>query len=129
MHGKEKAPPPGLTRPLLEFVAQADFSFGQNNVAAEGRQAGTAGERCFTSSSAFAKQAIVGNPRQFKVLNRAARLPCLPPARWADYDFAGKRVLFFLPTDALGENVAMLVFLASFAEQRRPAAVGVFCAG
>jgi hypothetical protein len=121
--------PPGLTRPLLEFVAQADFRFGQSNVAEQGRQSAAAGERCFTSSSAFANQAIVANPRQFKVLNRAARLPCLPRARWAGHDFAGKRVLFFLPTDALGENVAMLVFLASFAEQRRPAAVGVFCAG
>lgn len=119
---------PGLTRPLLEFRASADFSFGQSNVSADGRQAGVAGERYYTSLSTFANQAVLGNPRQFKVLNRAARLPCLPRARWGEHGFAGKRVLFHLPTDALGENVAMLAFLAAFAEQRRPAAVGVFCA-
>ncbi|MEQ9640675.1 MAG: glycosyltransferase family 9 protein [Alphaproteobacteria bacterium] len=127
---KRQAPTdrPGLTRPLLEFRALADFSFGQNNVAGEGRQAGIAGERYFTSLTPFANQAVLANPRQFKVVNTAARLPCLPRARWGDDAFRGKRVLFYLPTDALGENVAMLAFLHAFVAQRGAAAVGVFCA-
>ena len=123
-----EAPKPGLTRPLLEFAAAAEFSFGQNNVSASGRQSGAAGERYFTSLDSFANQTVLGNPRQFKVLNRQARLPCVPRARWGDDRFRGKRVLFLLPTDALGENVAMLAFLAAFVEQRGAASVGVFCA-
>ena len=119
---------PGLTRPLLEFRAATEFSFGQNNVGSDGRQFGVAGERYFTSLTPFANQAVLANPRQFKVLNTAARLPCLPRARWGDDVFRGKRVLFYLPTDALGENVAMLAFLHAFVEQRGATAVGVFCA-
>jgi hypothetical protein len=121
-------PRPGVTRPLLEFAALADFSFGQNNVSPGGRQQGIAGERYFTSLDSFANQAVLGNPRQFKVVNKQARLACVPRARWGEDRFAGKRVLFLLPTDALGENVAMLAFLAAFVEQRGAASVGVFCA-
>jgi hypothetical protein len=53
----------------------------------------------------------------------------LAPERWSETGFRGRRVLFLLPSQALGGNVATLLFLEAFASRHRPASLGVFCAG
>ena len=114
--------------PLLEFTAAADFTFSQRNTSPAARQTGQSGRRYLTSSQQFANQALVANPTQFRIVARQASLKCLPPEAWKSSNYRGKRVLFLLPSQALGNNVATLLFLHAFADQCRPAAIGVFCA-
>ncbi len=116
------------TTPMLEFAAATDFTFHQQNTSPAAGQSGQAGERYFTTSQQFANQALTPNPAQFRILDRTARLKCLPPDRWRSAAYRGKRVLFLLPSQALGNNVATLLFLHAFAEQCGPAEIGVFCA-
>ncbi|SLN20309.1 glycosyltransferase family 9 protein [Oceanibacterium hippocampi] len=113
---------------LLEFIARAEFRFRQHNSSEAATQAGVKGERYYTTSQQFLDQAVAPNPAVFRVTRPQARLAALSRAAWADADVAGKRVLFLLPSQALGSNVATLLFLHAFAEQRRPAKIGVFCA-
>lgn len=121
---------PGRTStPLLEFAARADFQFNQHNSSPRALQRGTGGDRYYTSLQQFANQAVAANPGQFRIMDKDAHLRCLPRAQWASKSFRNKKVLFLLPAEALGENVAMLLFLQAFSEQLGTAAVGVFCAG
>ena len=113
---------------LLEFVARSEFRFAQANAGPAAAQAGRAGERHLTSSEQFANQVLLKHPREFRITTTTKRLPCLAPATWRTADYAGKRVLFLLPSPALGDNVNTMLFLRAFQEQRRAAAVGVFCA-
>ena len=114
--------------PMLEFTAAADFRFNQHNASAAAAQTGRAGDRFLTTSQQFADQALSPNPRQFRITKPSASLKCVAPTAWRDAKVSGRRVLFLLPSQALGNNVATLLFLQAFAEQRRPRAVGVFCA-
>ena len=119
-----------LTRTqILAFSGQQPFQFKQDNVSTHPGQRGRPGERCYTTIDAFARSGVLANPRQFTVLEHPCRLPCLPRENWAQHDFGGKRVLFLLPSQALGSNVSTLLFLAAFVERHRPKSVGVFCAG
>jgi len=125
----ETAATEALTRtPLLEFQARSDFRFGQHNASPAAMQSGRAGQRYVTSSDQFANQVLLKHPREFRITSPAKRLPCLPPERWRAADYTGKRVLFLLPSQALGNNVATMLFLDAFRSQRGAAAVGVFCA-
>lgn len=114
--------------PLLEFEAAASFRFRQPNAGPESEQAGEARERYLTSSEPFANQVLLGNPQVFRVLKARASLPCLPREKWAGTDYRGRKVLFLLPGEALGENAAIALFLSAFIAAMRPEAVGVFCA-
>ena len=114
--------------PLLEFSAHTDFHFNQHNSSPRAMQWGKGGERYYTSLQQFANQAILSNAEQFRIVKKGAQLRCLPRTQWANRSFKNKRVLFLLPAEALGENVAMLLFLQAFSDQHGPSAVGVFCA-
>jgi hypothetical protein len=109
---------------LLAFAARQKFSFRQGNAGLA--QSGAAGTH-LTSSDLFLREMIAKHPEQFRVLDPAARLSCVPAADWASLDVAGRRVLFLLPSQALGSNVATILALAALEEQRRPAAIGVAC--
>jgi len=118
-----------LTRTqLVEFSARSAFHFQQHNTGPRALQRGRAGERHYTSSEPFTNQVLARQPKQFTIHDTDKRLPCLPRQAWAGTDYAGKRVLFLLPSEALGNNVSTLLFLQAFVERCRPAAVGVFCA-
>src|SRR6266566_650288 len=113
---------------LLEFVARSDFRFAQANASPAAAQQGRAGERYLTSSDQFANQVLLKHPREFRITSSAKRLPCLPPAAWRATDYTAKRVLFLLPSQALGNCVAIALFLQAFREQRGAAGTAVFCA-
>ncbi len=114
--------------PLLEFAATADFHFRQPNASAEAAQHGRGGERFFTTSEQFANRALAANPGQFRILSTRRQVRALARERWAHTYYAGKRVLFLLPSQALGSNVATLLFLQAFIERHAPGEIGVFCA-
>lgn len=118
----------GTTRtPLMKFSAKAPFRFRQHNTSEKALQIGRGGESFYTNSDQFANRVVVPAPKQFRVLDTRASLPCLPREAWAGFDFSGKRALFLLPSQALGSNVATLLFLQALREKFEMAAVGVFC--
>lgn len=113
---------------LIEFAARQDFRFRQQNASPESAQTGQGGERYYTTSRQFAERALAANPAQFRILKTDKRLKCLARDRWAGTTYRGRRVLFLLPSAALGNNVCTALFLQAFAERHEPRAVGVFCA-
>lgn len=128
--GTPKRPGARLSRTrLVEFVASADFNFRFPNASAAAEQRGRAGERCFTNLDAFVEQVVSRHADRFRVISNSHQIKCLPPERWSTYDFSGKRVLFLLPSHALGANVPVLTFIQSLEERFGLRDAGVFCTG
>jgi hypothetical protein len=113
--------------PLVEFRARAPFRFRPDNASPAAEQEGRAGERYLTGARQFAAAVLMRNPQAFELLGNA-QLPCLPRSEWAGAKLSGRRVLFLLPSAALGNNVCISLFLHALIEQRRPARVAVACA-
>ena len=109
---------------ILAFAARQNFNFRQRNTAMG--QTGSAGTH-LTSSDLFLREMIAKHPEQFQVLDTEARLPCVPVGAWDRLDLAGKRLLFLLPSQALGGNVATILAIAALQEHRKPAGIGVAC--
>ena len=114
---------------LAEFVANVDFNFQFPNASAAAEQAGRAGERCLTNLDTFVDQVVVRHPYRFRMIGEAQQIKCLPPELWPSHDFSGKRVLFLLPSHALGDNVPILTFIHALNEKFGMGDVGVFCTG
>lgn len=113
---------------LLEFRAVEDFRFGPANASPAAQQDGQGGGRFLTNSRMFAEQVLARHPQQFRILSQNKTIPCLPREAWHDTGYRGRRVLFLLPSQALGNNVCILLFLQAFLDQCQPRQVGVFCA-
>ena len=114
--------------PLLEFTARDRFRFNLHNCSPRAEQTGRGGGHFYTSSQLFLTRAILPNPGQFRVVREQAEIKCLDRKDWATGRYHGRRVLFLLPSQALGSNVATLLFLKSFQRRHKPRAMGVFCA-
>ena len=114
---------------LVEFATKVPYRFRFPNASAAAEQRGRAGDRCYTNLEAFANRVLARHPDQFRLVSTKRRLRCLSPRHWTGYSFADKRVLFLLPSHALGDNVPILTFLQALDERFRPRAIGVFCTG
>ncbi len=112
--------------PVLSFSAREGFRFRQQNATAF--QAGRGGGKFLTTSDVFVREMVLKNPQQFQVIAPRHEVGCVPPERWGEVPLAGKRLLFLLPSQALGSNVATVLALAALLEHRRPAKLAVFCA-
>ncbi len=113
---------------LLEFAARAEFRYRPNNASPRAEQTGAGGGRFLTSAQNFANQVLVRSPQQFHIRDTAVEIDCVARTRWAATHYRNRKVLFLLPSQALGNNVCILLFLQAFIEQHRPKEVGVFCA-
>tara|TARA_B100000686_G_scaffold274468_1_gene292542 strand:- start:1038 stop:2228 length:1191 start_codon:yes stop_codon:yes gene_type:complete len=113
----------------LEFSASADFDFQFPNASAAARQQGRAGELYLTNLNAFVQQVLVKHPGNFRVIDDSVQIECLAPAAWRSFDFSGQRVLFLLPSHALGNNVPVVLFIEALREKFNLRDVGVFCTG
>lgn len=126
----KRRPGPGATVPnrtqILTFAAREDFAFNQHNCRESAGQTGRARERYLTSSDDFLQNVILRNPAMFRIVEERSQLRCLPQDAWADTDYSGRRVLFLLPSGALGDNVGTLLFLQAFREQSGARAIGIF---
>jgi ADP-heptose:LPS heptosyltransferase len=116
-----------LTR-VVEFRAKAPFEFRQHNVAVKGQDRAAGGQVYYTTAEAFANAVLARAPEQFRILDPGKRLASLAPAHWPGFDFGAKRVLFLLPAQALGEAVAMFLFLQAVLERYPTARLAVACA-
>ncbi len=114
--------------PLLEFSARENFRFNLQNTSPQAEQTGRGGGHYYTSSQLFLNHAILPNPGQFRVVREQAEIKCLNREDWPTGRYRGRRILFLLPSQALGSNVATLLFLTSFRRRHKPRAMGVFCA-
>jgi len=114
--------------PLLLFEALAPFRFRQPDATPAAEQKGRAGARYLTSSTPFVNQIVLREPMRFRVLAERAQISCLPRADWAITAFEGRSVLFLLPSQMLGSNVATMLFIDAFIAGKRPKRVGAFCA-
>jgi hypothetical protein len=114
--------------PLLLFEALAPFRFRQPDAAPAAEQKGRAGARYLTSSTPFVNQIVLREPARFRVLAERAQITCLARADWSMTSFEGQSVLFLLPSQMLGSNVATMLFIDAFISAKRPKRVGVFCA-
>ncbi len=113
---------------LLEFAAQQDFRYCPNNASPRAEQTGLGGGRFLTSAQGFANQVLVRAPQQFRIRDMKAKVDCLAREQWPTARYGNRRILFLLPSQALGNNVCTLLFLQAFIEQCQPREVGVFCA-
>ncbi len=113
---------------LLEFSARQDFRYCPNNASRRAEQSGDGGGRFLTSAQNFANQVLVPSPEQFRIRDDKVEISCLARTQWAQTRYANRRVLFLLPSQALGSNVCTALFLHAFMEHNRPREVGVFCA-
>ncbi len=114
---------------LAEFSANQPFQFGQHNAAASTKQSADGGGRYYTSSQQFLNQVVSANPAVFRIHSTTKRLKVTPREKWQSANFAKRKVLFLLPSHMLGSNVATLLFIHAFSEQKNTRQVGVFCAG
>ena len=114
---------------LAEFSANQPFQFGQHNAAEATKQSADGGGRYYTSSQQFLNQVVAANPNVFRVHSTSKRLKVTPLEKWRPANFAKRKVLFLLPSHMLGSNVATLLFIHAFSEQKAPRKIGVFCAG
>lgn len=120
----------GRTRtPLVSFRAASPFRFHQPGTDPGTEQSCRGGEVCYTSLRQFTGNVLARHPQQFRLDPAPAVLPCLPREAWPGFDFGGKRVLFLLPSQALGSNVCTVLFLAALRARYRLRGLGVFCAG
>ncbi len=117
---------PSRTR-LVAFSAKTPFEFQPSNASAASLQKGRRRARYLTSSRQLVSQVLAANPEIFRIHDQGRQLDCLDPAAWSSVDVTGKRVLFILPSQALGNNVCIWFFLQAFVDQRQAKTVGVAC--
>jgi hypothetical protein len=103
------------------------FAAGLPSFAAAAAQREPAPTTIVTSSRLFYDQFVKPNPRFFTVRDGALRLGCLPRDAWPKTDLRARRVLFLLPTTALGDNVGVFLFLQALRDKYRPREIGVLC--
>jgi ADP-heptose:LPS heptosyltransferase len=125
--GKLKGPLVQSKTRFLEFSADRPFEYHAGNASPATLQKGKRREHYLTTSSQFARGALMRNPQVFTIHNQARDIPCLDPKAWPKTDFGKQRVLFVLPSQALGNNVCIWFFLQAFLERFGPRAIGVCC--
>jgi hypothetical protein len=113
-----------LTKALPVFVSRADFSFGAPNSGAVPAGQGRAGINYVTASANFHRQVVRGNPAMIRELG-AAKIRNMPVERWRTYKARRRSILFLMPPPAIGEHVAIRLFLESFIESVQPTRVAL----
>lgn len=111
---------------VVSFGARESFRFRQQNAAV--LQSGKGGGRFLTTSDVFVREMVLKHPEQFRVLEPRHTLSCVPREAWPTVPLEGRKLLFLLSGQALGDSTAAALALAAVLEQRRPAKIGVFCA-
>jgi ADP-heptose:LPS heptosyltransferase len=112
---------------FLDFSADRPFEYHAGNASPATLQKGKRREHYLTTSSQFARRALAPNPQVFTIHSQTVEVPCLDPEAWSETDFGKQRVLFILPSQALGNNVCIWFFLQAFLEHSNPRAIGVCC--
>ena len=113
-----------MAKSLPIFTSLANFQFPTPNSSALPPQQGHGGVTYVTASGNFHRQVVRGQPRMMRELGNA-RIKPMPVKRWGRYPYRGRSVLFLLPPPAIGEHVAIRLFLEAFMAQARPKEVAL----
>ena len=97
---------------FVRFRANTAFDFLQSTCAPESRQFSDGSKQYYTRNRVFRSQ-VLATRAPVTVLDTAARLRALPAEKWRR-DYGRQKVLFILPSDALGDCVGVILFLRSF---------------
>ena len=108
-----------MAKNLPLFICRADFRFPTPNSTAVTPQEGRAGVNYVVASGNFHRQVIGGRKDMFRETGRA-KIKSLKVARWKSYHYQGRSVLFLQPPPAVGEHVAIRLFLEVFMAQAQP---------
>jgi hypothetical protein len=71
---------------------------------------------------------VLANPQAFRVNEEVMSVACVDPDHWRHDEYRGRKVLFLIPSQALGNNVCIALFLKAFMAQNEPRTVAVACA-
>jgi len=113
-----------LAKSLPIFISRADFQFPTPNSNAMVPQQGQKGIAYVTASDNFHRQVVRGQTAVMRELGHV-KIQNLKVDRWRRYPYKGRSVLFLLPPPAIGEHVAIRLFLDVFMTQARPKEVAV----
>ena len=105
-----------MPKSLPIFKSRADFKIPTPNSNALPPQQGRAGLTYVTASGNFHRQVVRGQSGMMQELG-SAKVKNLPVKRWARYPYRNRAVLFLLPPPAIGEHVAIRLFLQAFMAQ------------
>ena len=113
-----------MAKSLPVFTSLADFEFQTPNSTALPPQQGRRDVTYVTASGNFHRQIVRGQTGMMRELGNAKVRP-LKVERWRRYSYRRRSVLFLLPPPAIGEHVAIRLFLEAFMAQARPQEVAL----
>ncbi len=113
-----------MAKSLPVFTGLANFQFPTPNSTALPPQQGRKGLTYVTASGNFHRQVVRGQSGLMRELGNAKIQP-MKVARWRRYPYRGRSVLFLMPPPAIGEHVAIRLFLEAFMAQAEPKEVAL----
>lgn len=108
---------------FTRFRTKETFDFRLSAFAESCRQRDDGSKDYYTRNAVLLRQ-INAAGEAVRIMGEAVRLPCLPASRW-QRDYGRQRVLFVLPSDALGDCVGVVLFLRAFRRKFPAASVTV----
>lgn len=113
-----------LPKSLPIFKSRADFKIPTPNSNALPPRQGRAGLNYVTASGNFHQQVVRNQSGMMQELG-SVKIKNLPVKRWGRYPYRKRAVLFLLPPPAIGEHVAIRLFLQAFMAQAKPREVAL----
>ncbi|MDP6876335.1 MAG: hypothetical protein QF521_22670 [Alphaproteobacteria bacterium] len=108
-----------LPKSLPIFSSRADFRIPTPNSNALPLQQGRGGATYVTASGNFLQQVVRGRGGMMQELG-SIKVKNLPVKRWKHQTYRKRSILFLLPPPAIGEHVAIRLFLQAFMERAKP---------
>jgi ADP-heptose:LPS heptosyltransferase len=113
---------------FTRFKSKVPFEFGLPNVNAKLTQKSDNSSSYLTRVSSLLRQQVLKRAPEVKIVSDEIRLDVLKKDRWTQ-SFDHKRVLFVIPSDALGDCVGMTMFFRAFKHTYPNAKIAVFNTG
>ncbi|MDA1097559.1 MAG: hypothetical protein O2967_01135 [Proteobacteria bacterium] len=113
-----------MAKSLPVFSSLANFQFPTPNSTALPPQQGRRDVIYVTASDSFHRQIVRGRTGMLRELGNAKIRP-VKVERWRRHPYRGRTVLFLSPPPAIGEHVAIRLFLEAFMARAQPKAVAL----
>lgn len=113
-----------MPKSLPIFTSRADFQFPTPNSSALVPEVGRAGVTYVTASASFHRHVVRGQTGMMRELG-SIKIRRLKVGQWKRHRYRGRSVMFILPPPAIGEHVAIRLFLEVFMAQAQPKEVAL----
>ncbi|MBX2832315.1 MAG: lipopolysaccharide heptosyltransferase family protein [Rhodospirillales bacterium] len=101
---------------FTRFSSRLPFEFGMPNASNIHKQASDGSPVYFTRSSSLLRRQVLENAPSVTIKSDDYYPRVLKLERWQLTDFSKTRILFLVPSDALGDCVGMALFMRSFSK-------------